>query len=336
MLWKPRESCKLCSKYKAACYILQAKFWCTLHRLSVHCHLSSEQNAHFSVHCLWSHLCAVERHFCTGDGAWQAAAGSAPSIRSLCPKAWAPLAGQYGSGRKIRPMDGRPIWKTGRSSTHCAAKWCDIPKMFYIWTLNFGRLYHSMQWVIGLWLWLDLSNQSEHCCWTNLRILAWVWPLPFLAASEFWTPVTSSNENSILRTKRGDKCFKFKGCNPAALNAHCSIFVVSSSPWSWWWLPVQLHYCWLGKIQLKGHLLFVQLRLKRLWVWTKILTIFGLLLPPPIFLWVCRRQIASNPLLLLQVHGSSLMKGSRDLWDPEGPIHLFHCTKSPHALGVLI
>ena len=240
MLWKPRESCKLCSKYKAACYILQAKFWCTLHRLSVHCHLSSEQNAHFSVHCLWSHLCAVERHFCTGDGAWQAAAGSAPSIRSLCPKAWAPLAGQYGSGRKIRPMDGRPIWKTGRSSTHCAAKWCDIPKMFYIWTLNFGRLYHSMQWVIGLWLWLDLSNQSEHCCWTNLRILAWVWPLPFLAASEFWTPVTSSNENSILRTKRGDKCFKFKGCNPAALNAHCSIFVVSSSPWSWWWLPTQL------------------------------------------------------------------------------------------------
>ena len=187
--------------------------------------------------------------------------------------------------------------------------------------------------------WLDfdcgLSNQSEHCCWTNLRILAWVWPLPFLAASEFWTPVTSFNESLILRTKR-DKCFKFKGCSPAALNAHCSIFVVSSSPWSWWWLPVQLHYCWLGKIQLKGHLLFVQLRLKRLWVWTKILTIFGLLLPPPIFLWVCRRQIASNPLLLLQVHGSSLMKGSRDLWDPEGPIHLFHCTKSPHALGVLI
>ena len=89
-----------------------------------------------------------------------------------------------------------------------------------------------------------------------------------------------------------------------------------------------------GKIQLKGHLLFCAMFVQlRLWVWPKI---FGLLLPPPIFLWVCRRQIASNPLLLLQVHGSPLMKGSRDLWDPEGPIHLFHCTKSPHALGVLI
>ena len=29
-----------------------------------------------------------------------------------------------------------------------------------------------------------------------------------------------------------------------------------------------------------------------------------------------------------QVHGSPLMKGLRDLWDPEGPAHLFHCTKS--------
>ena len=189
-----------------------------------------------------------------------------------------------------------------------------------------------IQWVIGLWLWLEQSVWTLLLDkFTNLG-MGWVWPLPFLAASEFWTPVTSFNESLILMTKR-DKCFKFKGCSPAALNAHCSIFVVSSSPWSWWWLPVQLHYCWLGKIQLKGHLLFVQLRL---WVWTKILTIFGLLLPPPIFLWVCRRQIASNPLLLLQVHGSSLMKGSRDLWDPEGPIHLFHCTKSPHALGLLI
>ena len=54
---------------------------------------------------------------------------------------------------------------------------------------------------------------------------------------------------------------------------------------------------------------------------------------PPIFLWVCRRQIASSPLLLLQVHGSPLMKGLRDLWGPERPIHLFHCTKSPRVLG---
>ena len=78
----------------------------------------------------------MERHFCA-DGALAGSFVGSARIRSLCPKG-SPV-GQYGrgTGRKIRPMDGRPIWKTGRS-THCAAKWSDIPMILHLATNSDG------------------------------------------------------------------------------------------------------------------------------------------------------------------------------------------------------
>ena len=49
---------------------------------------------------------------------------------------------------------------------------------------------------------------------------------------------------------------------------------------------------------------------------------------PPTFCGYVGGKLQAAHCYYSQVHGSPLMKGLRDLWDPEGPAHLFHCTKS--------
>ena len=76
----------------------------------------------------WPFVCLAHLFVCSGGhfvqkGQSQVEHALAPFVRKPGrPPVWS---------RKIRPMDGRPIWKTGRS-THCAANWSDIPMIFHL------------------------------------------------------------------------------------------------------------------------------------------------------------------------------------------------------------
>ena len=113
-------------------------------------------------------VCPAQLFVCSGEAFLCSRWGSAGSGRQVA-HAFAPFVRKPGlwsaanmvPGGKSRQMDGRPIWKTGRiSSTHCPAKWSDIPMIFYIWTLSFGRFKVNKNIVSCLWQKSD--NLSKH------------------------------------------------------------------------------------------------------------------------------------------------------------------------------
>ena len=125
MLWKCFEN-----QEKVANSDQGIALQCNAHivKVEVYCHLKLwTKHIHFCSlpgHlCAWhTYLCAVDRHF-VQKGQSQVEHAVALFVRKPgCPPVWS---------RKIRPMDGRPIWKTGRS-THCAAKWSDTPMILHL------------------------------------------------------------------------------------------------------------------------------------------------------------------------------------------------------------